>query len=85
MSQEVHFPDQPITNIDDVENRSTDDCNVFDDGQHSNVFLDDQDVDNSLVESTTIETHYIDFGTRAILQEYTVDVNHHSNAYDTIM
>ena len=46
--------------------------------------MDDQDVDNSLIESTTIETDCIDFGTCAILQEYTVDVNH-SNAYDTIM
>ena len=77
MSKEAHFPDQPITNFDDVENAATDDCNVFDDGQHSNVFLDDQDVDNSaLIESTTIETDCIDFGIRATLQAYTVDVNH---------
>ena len=69
MLQEVHFPDQPITNIDDVENAVTDDCNVFNDGQHLNAFLDNQDVDNSLIESTTIETDCIDFGTRAILQE----------------
>ena len=54
--------------------------------QHSNVFLDNQDVDKSLIESTTIETDCIDFGTRgAILQEYTVDGNHSNAAYDTIM
>ena len=68
-----------------MENAATDDCNVFNDGQHWNVFLDDQDVDNSLIESTTMETDCIDFGTRAIPQEeYTVEVNH-SNAYNTIM
>ena len=66
------------------QNAATDDCNVFDDGQHLNVFLDDQDVDNSLIESTTIENDCIDFGIRAILQEYTADVNH-NNAYDTIL
>ena len=85
MSQEVHFPDEPITNIDDVENDATDDGNVVDDGEHSNVFLDDQDVDDALIESTTIVTDCIDFGTRAIFQECTVDVNQDSKVYDAIM
>ena len=73
MKQEIHLPDTDITDN-------------FDDRHNTNnlVHVNDDDIDDILLESTTVETDCIDFGSRALLHE-DVPISEQYNAYDSIM
>jgi hypothetical protein len=67
MKQEIHLPDTDITDN-------------FDDRHNTNnlVHVNDDDIDDILLESTTVETDCIDFGSRALLHE-DVPISEHYN------
>ena len=81
MSQEIHLPDKPLLDI--HAGHDTDFSQNFDDGHNTNAHVDDDD--DILIESTTVETDCIDFGSRALHHEYIRPELDHYNAYDMIM
>ncbi|KAI2501583.1 hypothetical protein MHU86_12854 [Fragilaria crotonensis] len=71
MSQEIHLPEEPL--IDVCAGHET---------EHMNTHLDNND--NILMESTSLETDCIDFGSRALHHEDVAKLERY-NAYDSIM
>ena len=84
MSQEIHLPEQP--DIDLHAGHDTDITDNFDDRYNTNtlVHVDDDYIDDLLIESTTVETDCIDFGSRALHRKDVPELDHY-NAYDMIM
>jgi hypothetical protein len=69
MSQEVHLPDF---------------CDEFVDNFAGEFSDDDNDIDDGLIECTTVSPDCIDFGSRALHQE-DIPISDHYNAYDRIV
>ena len=80
MSQEIHLPEAPLNDL--CSGHATDVSDNFVDVQHTNTHLDDND--NILMESTSLETDCIDFGSRALHHEDIPELERY-NAYDSIM
>jgi hypothetical protein len=80
MLQEIHLPDEPLINLHARHN--TDVSDNYNDGHGMNTYVDNDD--NILMESTSLETDCIDFGSRALHHE-DVPESDHNNAYDSIM
>jgi hypothetical protein len=78
--QEIHLPDEGL--IIHHAQHETDVSDNFNDGHDMNTHVDDND--NILIESTSLETDCIDFGSRALHQE-DVPKSDHYNAYDSTM
>jgi hypothetical protein len=73
MLQKIHSPDTDITDN-------------FDDGHDTNnlVHVNDNDIDDKLLESTTVETDCIDFGLRALYHE-NVPISEHYDENNSTM
>ncbi|KAI2507710.1 hypothetical protein MHU86_6709 [Fragilaria crotonensis] len=69
MSQEIHLPEEPL-------------IDAGHETEHTNTHLDDND--DILMESTSLETDCIDFGSRALHHEDVSELERY-NAYDSIM
>jgi hypothetical protein len=80
MLQEIHLPDEPLINL--HAQHETNVSDTFNDGHNMNTHVDDND--NILIESTSLETDCIDFGSRALHHEDVPKLDHY-NAYNSIM
>ena len=78
------MPDQPVFDL--YAGHDTDIFDIFDDGNDMNtlVHADGDEIDDILIESTTLKTDCIDFGSHALHHE-DLPNGHHYNAYDMIM
>ena len=84
MTQEIHLPEEPM--IDLHRGHATDVSDNFDEIHDTNTHVDDDH--DILIESTSLETDCIDFGSRALHHEdIGEDITEfdHYNAYDGIM
>ena len=86
MSQEIHLHDQPDIDLQHHAGHDTDIFDIFEDANDMNtlVHVNGDDIDDILIESTTVQTDCIDFGSRA-LHHKDVPNCHHYNVYDMIM
>jgi hypothetical protein len=78
--QEIHLPDERLIIL--HAQHETDVSENFNDGHGMNTHVDNND--NILIESTSLETDCIDFGSRALHQEDVPKPDHY-NAYDRTM
>ena len=76
MLQEIHLPGEQV--IDLHAGHDTDILDVFDGGNNTTTLshVDSDDVDDILIESTTVQTDCIDFGSHALPHEDVLDCHH---------